>query len=72
MKTSEPQLTPKKKFDVNETVQTPVGLLPVLDIAPIYHADGSTEWLYIFGEDHDEKFTEEELLEAQNPSAMVK
>ncbi len=52
---------PPKKYNVQDNVQTPIGLLPVLDITPIKHGEQTTDWLYHFGEDYDEKFTEKEL-----------
>ena len=53
---------PDKKFSVGEQVNTPIGELPVLEIQPILHGADVVNWLYVFGEDYDEKFTEDELL----------
>jgi hypothetical protein len=41
--------------------QTPIGLLPVLDIIPIKYGEQTVDWLYVFGDHYDEKFTGEEL-----------
>ena len=52
---------PAKKYNVQDNVQTPIGLLPVLDIIPIKHGEQTVDWLYVFGDHYDEKFTGEEL-----------
>jgi hypothetical protein len=52
---------PAKKYNVQDNVQTPIGLRKLLDIIPIKYGEQTVDWLYVFGEDYDEKFTGEEL-----------
>lgn len=52
---------PQKTYNIGDVVDTPIGELPVIDITPILLGDRVTKWLYWFGEEADEKFTEEEL-----------
>ena len=59
---------PEKKYNLQDMVQTPIGLLPVLDIVPIKHGSETADWLYVFGEDFDEKFTGRELEEPKGQS----
>jgi hypothetical protein len=52
---------PPKKYNVQDMVQTPIGLRKLLDIIPIKYGEQTVDWLYIFGDHYDEKFTREEL-----------
>lgn len=58
---------PEKKYNLQDKVQTPIGVLPVLDITAIKIGEQTTDWLYHFGEDYDEKFTGKELTERKQP-----
>ena len=53
---------PDKKYEIGEVVNTPIGKLPILDITPIRHGSETTDWLYHFGDDYDEKFSGRELF----------